>query len=169
MENLVVQSSISKKNFHVLLLAIIGFILLWGFSIYKYLVLKMFQPLEIMTETLILLVLVERMAAQYSYEMGQNGLKCVKRSLLGTVTHEIPYHSIFSIYSYKPQLIGLIKFRRTYRFHSALDGRDVWTVAYTAGGAGEKTENRRIYFKPGDRMLAALQRKLPDKVIPPRQ
>lgn len=165
MENLVVQSTTSKKHFNILMIAVICLLMLWGFSIYKYLILGIFQPLEIMTVALILFVLIERMAARYSYEMNEQGLKCVKRGLLGTVTHEIPYKAIFGLSSYKPQLIGLVKFRRTYRFHSALDGREVWTVAYTAARSGKKTENRRIYFKPGDQMLAALKAKLPDKVI----
>nr|WP_092073965.1 hypothetical protein [Dendrosporobacter quercicolus]NSL47835.1 hypothetical protein [Dendrosporobacter quercicolus DSM 1736]SDM74239.1 hypothetical protein SAMN04488502_1074 [Dendrosporobacter quercicolus] len=165
MENLMVRSETSRKNFYVLMVAIISFIFLLGFSLYKYLVLHIFQPLEMMAELLVLFVLIERMAAQYSYEMTPKGLCLTKRSLLGTVTHEIPYGAIFSVYRYKPQLIGLIKFRRTYRFHSALDGRDVWTLAYTVTRSNNKEEKRRIYFKPGDQMLAALQAKLPAKVM----
>jgi hypothetical protein len=122
-----------------------------------------------MSEVLVLFVLLERMAAKYTYEMDKRVLKLSKHGLLGKITHEVPYRDIFGIYRYKPQLIGVIKFRRTYRFNSAIDGREVWTLAYTASGFRGKIENRRFYFKPGNEFLTALQEKMPGKVMVPEE
>lgn len=166
MEKIIVQSNTSKKNFIVLSIAVAAFAVLAAGSFYKWLALGMFQPLELMAELLVLFVLVERMSAKYRYEMDKKVIRLSKRGLLGQVNHEIPYRDIFGVYRYKPQLIGVLKFRRTYRFHSALDARDVWTLAFTVHKAKGKTENRRFYFKPDDKLLAALQQKLPEKVMP---
>ncbi|HWR42527.1 hypothetical protein [Sporomusa sp.] len=169
MEKLVVQSEASRKNFIVMTIAVTAFTVFVIFSLYKWFVLNLFQPLELMAGVLVLFVLVERMSAKYTYEMDKKVFRLTKRGLLGNVTHEVPYRDIFGVYRYKPQLIGVLKFRRTYRFNSALDGRDVWTLAYTVPGNKGKTQNRRFYFKPNDKLLAALQAKLPDKVMPEEQ
>jgi hypothetical protein len=60
--------------------------------------------------------------------------------------------------------MSIIKFRRTFRLHSALDGRPVWVIAYEAPGRRGKPENRRIFFKPSDVMLEMLHEKMPSKV-----
>jgi hypothetical protein len=81
--------------------------------------------------------------------------------------YEVQYKEIVGIYNYKPQLISVIKFRRTYRMHSSLDGREVWTIAYTVLNKKGKTENVRIYFKPSEVMLQALREIMPSKVKVP--
>ncbi|WP_371368555.1 hypothetical protein SRRS_20910 [Sporomusa rhizae] len=169
MKNLVVQSEASRKNVIVMTIAVSIFAALVIFSLYKWFALKIFHPLELMAEAMVLFVLIERMSAKYTYEMEKKVLKLTKRGLLGSVSHEVPYRDIFGIYQYKPQLIGVIKFRRTYRFNSALDARNVWTLAYTVPGYKGKMENRRFYFKPNSELLAALKTKLPDKVMVPEE
>lgn len=169
MEKIVVQSEISKKNFIVMLIAVTVLAALATLSLYKLFVLNVFQPVELMAELLVLFVLIERMSAKYTYEMDKKALRLIKHGLLGRISHEIPYRDIFGVYRYKPQLIGVIKFRRTYRFNSALDRRDVWTVAYTVSGRKGKTENRRFYIKPDQHLLAALRTKLPGKVAAEEQ
>ncbi|MBP2638306.1 MAG: hypothetical protein H6Q72_4213 [Firmicutes bacterium] len=169
MEKLVAQSQVTKKNAMIMAIAVAIFTVLVIFSLYKWFALGIFQPIELMSEALVLFVLVERMAAKYTYEMDKKVLRLTKRGLLGKVVHEVPYRDVFGIYRYKPQLIGVIKFRRTYRFNSAIDGRDVWTMAYTAPGYKGKMENRRFYFKPGNEFLAVLQEKLPGKVMVPEE
>lgn len=169
MEKVVVHSEAARKNLIVMLIAVGTFAVLTLFSLYKWLSLGIFQPTELMAEALVLFVLIERMSAKYTYEMDKKVLKLTKKGLLGTVSHEIPYRDIFGVYRYKPQLVGVIKFRRTYRLNSALDPRVVWTLGYTASGFKGKTENRRIYFKPGDDLLRALHAKLPDKVMVPEE
>lgn len=165
MEKVVVRSQISKKNFIVMTAAVTAFAAVVVFSLYKWFALGIFQPVELMAEALVLFVLIERMSAKYTYEMDKKVLRLIKHGLLGRITHEIPYRDIFGLYRYKPQLIGVIKFRRTYRFNSALDSRNVWTLAYTAPGYKGKMENRRFYIKPGQQLLAALRSKLPEKVV----
>ncbi|WP_094604775.1 hypothetical protein SPSIL_019780 [Sporomusa silvacetica DSM 10669] len=164
MDKLVAQSEVSKKNAIIMTIsvAILALLVIW--SLYKWFVLTVVQPLELMAEALVLFVLIERTSAKYTYEMDKNVLRLTKRGLLGKRIHEVPYSDIVGAYRYKPQLIGVIKFRRTYRFHSALDGRDVWTLAYTAAGLRGKIENRRFYFKPGVKLLMALQ-ELPGKIM----
>ncbi|QDR80108.1 hypothetical protein [Sporomusa termitida] len=169
MEKIVVESEARKKNVIVMVIAVAAFAALVIFTLYKWFALNVFQPLELMAGVLVLFVLVERMSAKYTYVMDKKVFRLIKRGLLGTVTHEVPYGNIFGVYRYKPQLIGVLKFRRTYRFNSALDGRDVWTLAYTVPGKKGKSQNRRFYFKPGDKLLAALQAKLPEKVMAEEQ
>lgn len=169
MENLVVRSEANSKNLIVMAIAVTAFSVLVIFSLYKWFVLGIFQPWELMAAALVLFVLVERMSARYTYEMDKKGIRLTKYGLLGKITHEVPYRDIFGVYRYKPQLIGVLKFRRTYRFNSALDRRDVWTMAYTAPGLRGKMENRRFYIKPGEQLLAALRTKLPEKVMPEEQ
>lgn len=169
MEKIVVESEARKKNVIVMAIAVAAFAALVVFTLYKWFALNIFQPLELMAAGLVLFVLVERMSAKYTYEMDKKVFRLIKRGLLGTVMHEVPYGSIFGVYRYKPQLIGVIKFRRTYRFNSALDGRDVWTLAYTVQGNKGKSQNRRFYFKPSSQLLAALQAKLPGKVTAEEQ
>jgi len=169
LEKLVAQSQVTRKNAIIMAIAVGIFAVLVIFSLYKWFALGLFQPVELMSEGLVLFVLLERMAAKYTYEMDKKVLRLTKRGLLGKITHELPYRDIFGIYRYKPQLIGVIKFRRTYRFNSALDARDVWTLAYTAPGYRGKMENRRFYFKPGAEFLVALQDKLPGKVMVPEE
>ena len=169
MEKVVVKSEASRKNLIVMTIAAAVFAALVIFSLYKWIAHSLFQPVELMSEAMVLFVLIERMTAKYTYELDKKALRLTKHSLLGQVVHEVPYRDIFGVYRYKPQLIGVIKFRRTYRFNSALDSRDVWTLAYTVSGVKGKMENRRFYFKPGQALLAALQAKLPDKVVPEEQ
>lgn len=169
MEKIVVQSAASRKNFIVMTIAVTVFAALVIFSLYKWFALNLLQPVELMAEAMVLFVLVERMSAKYTYEMDKKVFRLIKSGLLGRTTHEVPYRDIFGVYRYKPQLVGVIKFRRTYRFNSALDSRDVWTLAYTAQGYKGKKENRRFYIKPGNQLLAALQAKLPDKVMVPEE
>lgn len=163
--NIVVYSKASPKNLVVMLGFVAVFAVLVGLSLYKWFVLSIVQPLELMAELLVLLVLLERMAARYTYELDHKGIRLTKNGLLGKSIHEVAYQDILGVYRYKPQLLGLIKFRRTYRFHSATDGQEVWTLAYTAQNFRSKAENRRFYFKPGSTLLAALHKKLPDKVM----
>jgi len=164
LDKLVVRSEVSKKNAIIMTVSVAIFALLIIWSLYKWFVLAVVQPLELMAEALVSFVLIERMSAKYTYEVDKKVLRLTKRGLLGKRIHEVPYSDIVGVYRYKPQLMGVIKFRRTYRFHSALDGRDVWTLAYTAADLRGKIEHRRFYFKPGEKLLMALQ-ELPGKIM----
>lgn len=161
---LAARSEVSKKNAIIMAIFITILALLVMWSLYKWFVLTVVQPLELMAEALVLFVLIERTSAKYTYEMDKKVLRLTKCGLLGKKKHEVPYSDILGVYRYRPQLMGVLKFRRTYRFHSALDGREVWTLAYTAVGLRGTIENRRFYFKPGEKLLRALQA-MPGKVI----
>ena len=162
------KSRISKKNVFYVGAGILFFVALLAFDIYKWVAFQIYLPLEIFFGIMFLLVLLERAKPAYVYEMKPKSLCLTKYGLLGNKTiHEVQYKAIVGIYSYKPQLISVIKFRRTYRMHSSLDGRDVWTVAYTVLNKKGKNENIRIYFKPSQAMLQALREVMPGKVKVP--
>jgi hypothetical protein len=92
-------------------------------------------------------------------------LRFTRTGLFGGVkVYEVPYRDIDGIFPYQPKLMSIIKTRRTFRLHSALAARPVWAIAYEATGRKGRRENRRIYFKPGEGMLAFLHTRLPDRV-----
>lgn len=123
-------------------------------------------PFEIGALIIIFFALLERSQGRYEYEADGRGLKIRKTSLLGKHEYEVSYRQVIGIYRYQAKLIGYIKFRRTFRLHSALDARDVWTIAYQSDYRG-KVVNERIYFKPSSEMLRFLAEKIPGKVMVP--
>lgn len=165
MEKVVEQSVVSKKGIMVMGLAILAFIAWASFTAYKWVVLNTPQISEAFFELLLIVIMYERAKPKYEYEAGKKILRITKFGLFGTEVYEVPYKDIFGIYLFKPQLVRAVKFRRTYRLNSALDGRQVWTIAYAVPGKKGKPENRRIYFKPSSAMLEFLQEKLPNKVM----
>lgn len=166
MHKLTEHSEVSKKNLIALTIASGALVLMLAFTIYNWIMLGIRNPLEVFFIAMFIFVLAERAGGKYTYELDKKVLHIIKRSLFGRVTmYEVPYKDIVGIYFYKPKLVGVIKFRRTYRLHSALDRRNVWTIAYAVSDQVGKTEHRRIYFKPGDAMLTALQEQLLGKVM----
>lgn len=157
-------SQITRKNVMVIGIAIMAFASLLALSLYKWFFSNIKQPVEVFFHLMFIFVLVERAQAKYIVEMDQAVLRFRKKSLLGRAQHEVPYQNILGIYRYHPQLLGVIKFRRTYRMNSSLDNRIVWVLAYEATGDKGKKENRRIFFKASESMLADLAEKLPNRV-----
>jgi len=170
MDKLTEHSEVSTKNLVAIVIGIGVLLMMMLLTLYNWVVLGFPNPLELFFEAMFVFVLVERAGGKYIYEREDRVLRIVKRSFFGSVTtYEIPYKDILGIYLYKPQLIGVIKFRRTYRLHSALDRRNVWTMAFAVSDQAGKMENRRIYFKPSNTMLTALQGKLSGKVMVPEE
>jgi hypothetical protein len=157
-------SQVHKKNRIVIGIAVLAFGLLLAFSIYKWVVLGIRQPIEVFFNLMFAYVMIERAQAKYICEVGNKAIRITKKSLLGSKTYEVAYKDISGIYNYKTNLIHVIKFRRTYRLNSALDNRLVWVMAYTAPGKGDKVENRRIFFKASDELLSLLAEKMPNRV-----
>lgn len=165
MNRFVTKSTVDKKNLVIMSVLIAIFAVMLIMTLVKWLVWHNFQPMELLFYAVILIALIKRITAKYHYEMELKALRIVKTEFARQQQYEIAYPSILGIYQYQPQLIGGIKFRRTERLHSALDGRDVWTLAYRVANKEGKTEHRRIYFKPGRELLLALKEKLPDTVM----
>lgn len=153
-----------SKNRLVIGIAVVAFALLFAFSVYKWVILGIRQPIEIFINLMFAYVLIERAQAKYYCELDKKVLRFTKKSLLGGQIYEIPYKDIVGIYRYKPKLLNVIKFRRSYRLNSALDNRPVWILAYRAQGSKGRTENRRIFFKASDELLDFLAEKLPNRV-----
>lgn len=168
MDKIVDYSLTHKKNAAVILISIAALMSLMGFSLYRYFDIGFLSPLEIFTELLLILVLAERAQAKILCEIDKKVFRITKKSLFGTKVYEVPYRSVLGVYRYAPKLISTVKFRNTYRLHSALDPRVVWTLAYQEK-KGEKTVNKRIYFKAGEYFLEALNERLPNKVRIPEE
>ncbi|MBP2629764.1 MAG: hypothetical protein H6Q70_392 [Firmicutes bacterium] len=131
----------------------------------KFFTLNVFEPVQVAFNVLFLVVLFNRINAKYTCEMNKDSLVFHKSSLWGKKRYEVDFRSIMGIYRYQPKLVEITKFRHTDRLQSALDARDVWTIAYTVTSKKSKIENCRIYFKPGDEFLDELHRVLPNKVM----
>jgi len=165
MNSLIMKSEVTKKNAIVFGIGIALLSAMGIFSIYQWVMWQRFNPGETSFEVILLVALIERVGAKYTYEMGEESLCITKCGIFGMQHYEVTYRDILGIYHYTPQLIGVMKFRRTFRLNSAIDGRDVWTLAYRFTGVSNKIENRRIYLKLSDEFLAALYDKMPDKVM----
>jgi len=163
MEKIVDQSIITRKNAYTISFSVIMLVAMIGFSVYRYFDIGFWSPLEIFAELMIIFVLIDRAQSKITYELDKKVFRITKKSLLGTQVYEIPYKDVFGIYDYRPKLVGAVKFRHTYRLHSALDGRKVWTLAYRVMKKG-KTENRKVFFKASEELLNGLNQRLPNKV-----
>lgn len=168
MEKIIDHSVVHKKNAAAILISVIVLAAMIVFSIYRYLDIGFWSPLEMFAELMIIFVLIDRAQSKVTCEMDKKVLRITKKNWIGTQVHEVPYRDVFGIYRYAPKLVGAVKFRRTYRLHSALDPRLVWTLAYRVDKGG-KSENRRIYFKASEEFLNALNERLPNKVRIPEE
>jgi len=163
MEKIVDQSIVTKKNAYAIMFSVAMLVAMIGFSVYRYFDIGFWSPLEVFAELMIIFVLIDRAQSKITYELDKRVFRITKKSFLGTQVHEIPYKDVFGIYNYIPKLVGAVKFRHTYRLHSALDGRKVWTLAYQVMNKS-KTENRKIFFKASEELLNGLNQRLPNKV-----
>jgi len=162
--SIVTASAAAKKNTLVLGLGITFFLALLVLNIMASFRFNTFQPGALAIDIFFLSVLLNRIQTKYRCEMTETALVFTQKNFWNKKKKEIAVNSILGIYRYEPKLIGLMKFRRTYRLHSALDSRDVWTIAYTLAGKNNKLENCRIYFKPGQAFLDELAKLLPGKI-----
>ncbi|HWR29779.1 MAG TPA: hypothetical protein VN631_08080 [Negativicutes bacterium] len=167
MSKLVEKNIVSRKNILVLALALALFLFMASGSIYRYMKGYGVSPFEVGSMLIIIFALLERAQGRYEYEADTRCLKFRKRGWLGAKDYEISYRDIIGIYEYKAKLIGYLKFRRTLRLNSALDGRMMWVIAYKVGVSGKPEHYERIYFKPSDEMLQYLSGRMPGKVKVP--
>jgi hypothetical protein len=165
MEKLIEHSQVHRKN-RMVIGATLGFLLaMAGLSLYFWVTRHSVDPYHLFTPLMIAAWVIWRAGSKFTYEADKRRLRIIKTGLFGaTKTYEVSYRDIDGIFLYHPKLMSIIKTRRTFRLHSALDGRPVWAVAYEAPGWRGKTENRRIYFKPSDVMLELLHERMPSKV-----
>ena len=164
MDKLVARSRISRRNTLIMGISLALVVLLAASSIYRWAAFGIRQPYELLIEIFLAAIIVGRIWASYEYSLDADRLAITRSTPLGRAVYEVPLRDIVGVYGYKPKLIGVVRFRRTFRLQSALDDRPVWTVAYTTP-AGKNRENRRIYFKPGEEFLDAMKRLLPGRVM----
>ena len=165
MDRFIEKSAKDNKNAIIITLVIAIFVVMISFTLYKWLVLGRRDLMELFSEVMLMYVFMERVGGKYNYELDEKVLRITKKSVFGIVkVYEVPYRDVYGIFLYKPKLVGVVKFHRTYRLHSALERRTVWTLAYSVSDDKGKAKNHRIYFKPSEEMLDALAEKLPDKV-----
>lgn len=161
------KTVIARKNLLVIALAAFVLLFIMAGSWYKWSRGGTVTPLEVGSIVLILLVLVERASGRYQIEADAREIQLVKSGMFGRHKLEISYRQIIGIHEYKAKLIGYVKFRRTHRMHSALDGRGVWVIAYKVQPAGKSEYNERVYFKPSKELLGFLAARIPGKVMVP--
>ena len=161
------KTVIARKNLLVNVLAAAVLLFIIAGIGYKWSRGGSVTPLEAGSIALILLVLIERAIGRYQIDADAREIQISKRRLFGRQKVDVSYRQIVGIYGYKAKLIGYIKFRRTHRLHSALDGRDVWVIAYKVLPSGKTEYNERIYFKPSKEMLQFLSARMPGKVMVP--
>ncbi|HMM22815.1 MAG TPA: hypothetical protein PKA10_19015 [Selenomonadales bacterium] len=165
MDRLIEHSVIHRRN--AIIIAIGGCFLVGIFFLTCYLSFtgRPVSIIEQAVELALLLWLIKRAGGKYTYEVDKRALRVTKQGIFGRkTTIEIPFREMIGVYQYAPKLVSVLKFRRTFLFHSSLDGRTVWTVAYTAQGRGNRQENRRLFFKPSEEMLDLLAARMPGKV-----
>lgn len=146
------------------LLAAIILLAMICFTIYRILDIGFFARLrlEIYAELVLTGLLILRCYPKYTYSLSSKYILVTKKGLFGSTTHKVFYNEVFGLTRYKAQLGGsFIKFRRTFRVNSALDGRDIWVLAYTFPKK-KGSENRRMYMKMSEEFLLALNKKLPN-------
>ena len=163
------KSIISQKNVVVVALGVAFLLFLASGSIYRYVRGGGVNPFEMVSMLIIVFALVERSQGSYEIEADGRSLKIRKRAWLGSKELSVDYRDVIGIYKYKAKLIGYVKFRRTHRMNSALDGRTVWAIAYKVGVSGKPEHYERIYFKPSDEMMEFLSGRMPGKVMVPEK
>ena len=164
MQEIKVCSQVSGKGKLYFTGGLVLVALLCSSDLYRWLILGQYQPTELLLLMALLAIGLTRVGFKYCYYANDKGLRIEKKSLLGMQSYEVSYTAVQGIYRYQAQLISVRSFRRTWRLHSALDTQEVWTIVYLAQGKKGKTENCRIYFKPGKEMLAFLTEKIPARV-----
>ncbi|MDQ0203626.1 hypothetical protein [Pectinatus haikarae] len=164
MEKISTETIVMKKNMLIMFASIIFFTFLLALDIIKFWKLHIFSTTGIAVDIGFLVVLFSRIQAKYTCCLSEKLLIFQCTGLLGKKSCSIPLASIMGVYHYQPELVGIMRFRHSSRFHSALDGRDVWTAAYVQINKKGKEENCRIFFKPDASFLKELNRLLPGKV-----
>ncbi len=167
MSKFVETSIVSRKNIIVIGIAVAVFLFLLFASVVRWMHGMAVTPFEIGSLLIIVFVLLERAQPSYEYEADSRCLLLKKRGILGNKTIEVEYRQLVGVYAYKAALVSVLKFRRTHRMNSALDGRDVWVIAYKVSPSGKTEHNERVYFKPSEQLLEFLSAKLPGKVKVP--
>ena len=167
MSKLVEKNIVSRKNIMIVAGGVALLLFMASGSVYRYMKGYGVSPFEVVSLLIIIFVLVERSQASYEYEADARTLKIRKRGRLGSQDFAVDYRDIIGIYKYKAKLVGYLKFRRTRRLHSALDGRMVWAIAYKVGVSGKPEYYERIYFKPSEEMLQFLSGRMQGKVMVP--
>lgn len=161
MQRMVDRSQVSLGSALVMGCAIAFFLGMMLLSLYGWS--KGYPPksMELFTELLLTLVLVDRAIGRYVCELHDSEIRITGCTWPGfRQTYLIPYERILGLYQYAPQLVSAMSFRHTRRLQSALDSRPVWTLAYTAEGKHGQAEHCRIYLKMSTEMLASLQGRL---------
>ena len=167
MNRLTETTVLARKNMLVFGFAAAVLLFIIAGSWYKWTRGGVVTPLEVGSIMLILIVLLERASGRYQIDTDAREIQISKTGMFGRHKVNVSYRQIVGIYEYKAKLVGYIKFRRTHRMHSALDGRDVWVIAYKVQPSGKTEHNERVYFKPSKEMLDFLAVRMPGKVMVP--
>lgn len=164
MSKLTEDSIVSRANALIVGLAAVLFLGALLVTLYGWVMWQVVRPFDVFAEAVFVLMLLARAAAKYRCELDKKALRVSKVVFGNSSLYEIPLRDVAGVYRKAAKRAGARRFNRSYRLHSVLDGRPVWTVAYSQPDKRGRMENRRVYFKPSQQMLAALAELLPGKV-----
>jgi len=169
MKKIVDHTMISQKNIVVYSVALFVLLVLAAFPIYGWLKGISTPSWQYFFLLMMIVMLLERISGKYTYELEKKTLVIKKRGLFNSRTLVINLKNLIGIYDYQPKLVRAMRFRRTFRMHSALDARQVWTIAYKVINKKGKEEYWQVYFKPSREMLEQLHELYPSKVMVPEE
>ncbi|HIU64882.1 MAG TPA: hypothetical protein IAB06_07615 [Candidatus Avacidaminococcus intestinavium] len=158
------SSIVTKKNVIVMIVAILLFTGFLIINILRYLELGVREPVVIFLDIMFLYVIFSRCYPKYTNILDKRGIRFIRKSLFLSGEHEVPYREIIGVHKYKAALVHAAKFRRSFTFNSALDGRTVWVLAYRTTNKKGKPENRRVFFKASEDFLNTFAEKMPNKI-----
>ena len=157
-------SIITNKNKIIMGFAISFMAMFLAMNLYRWQVSHIYNSLELSASIFFLCFLISRVTSHFHYTLQKTKLTINSQNLWIKKSYEVPYKSIVGIFPYQPGLMDITKYRRTYRLHSALDNRPIWTIAYTCEKDNGKIEDRRIYFKADENFIKCLKIQLPNKI-----
>lgn len=152
-----------------LVLAGIGFLLLiaygarlvWTYETYHHV------PLQGICLLLVaLFFLIHYVTAKCTYELGENELILVKKSLFKKKELRLPYDKIYGVHHFKNQLMKPTTYRYTYHMYNQLDNREIWSLLYDIG---EIEKIGRVMMTGSADFWHELSLILPDKIGIPQE
>lgn len=152
-----------------LILAGIGFLLLIAYALRLVWTYETYQHLPIQGICLLfiaLFFLIHYVTAKCVYELGENELILVKKSVFRRKELHIPYDKIYGVHHFKNQLMKPTTYRYTYHMYNQLDNREIWSLLYDIG---EIEKIGRVLMTGSANFWHEMSLILPDKIGIPQE
>ncbi|MCX7970306.1 MAG: hypothetical protein N3A57_01900 [Negativicutes bacterium] len=159
----VVRSRISRRL--MILVALVVFLLVWLFvDIYLYTNSEAALFIEIAALVVIIVYVLRSMLRNCLYRLDHNQLEFVQYSWRGKkLAASISLDDVVALYRGRPRRFGPLRCKDTVLVHAVLDSSDMWALIYRLPADAGDAAFRRVFFKPGETLLAKLRDRLPGK------